>query len=73
MAPDAEAALIWIRKAAEQGLGEAMYELGVRYERGTGSAPSGEEALRWYEKAADAGIAAARPALRRLSGAVKNK
>lgn len=48
----AEAA-VWYRKAAEQGLAEAQYELGTMYREGQGVPQDYVEAARWYRKAGD--------------------
>jgi len=52
-------AFIWLRKAAEQGLGSAQSNLGVLYSSGRGVTKSYEEAVRWYHKAAEQNIAVA--------------
>src|SRR5437763_10405072 len=40
------------REAAEQGLAEAQFRVGLMYENGQGVARDDGEALRWYRKAA---------------------
>lgn len=49
-----EAADLWI-KAANKGLAEAQYALGLLYEEGRGVGKSEDEALKWYNKAAEQG------------------
>jgi TPR repeat protein len=44
-----------IREAAEQGDAEAQWELGRRYEHGTGVDQDQTEAVKWYRKAAEQG------------------
>jgi hypothetical protein len=51
---DVEAAR-WYRKAADQGLALAQYNLGLMFEQGRGVAQSDVQAARWYRKAADQG------------------
>jgi TPR repeat protein len=46
-----------LRKAAEEGDGLAMLNLGEAYRLGQGVRPSAQDALSWYRKAGDAGIA----------------
>ena len=52
---DDQAALGWIRKAADQGYGPAENELGLMYRIGQGVTPDKQEAVRWYLKAAKHG------------------
>ena len=61
-----EKAVEWYRKAAEQGLARAQYNLGCMYENGTGVAQSYEKAVEWYQKAADQGFEDAMVAFNRL-------
>ncbi|MDB4723205.1 sel1 repeat family protein [Akkermansiaceae bacterium] len=56
---DAEEAVKWYRKAADQGNATAQYNLGLSYDYGEGVEKDAEEAVKWYRKAADQGIAAA--------------
>lgn len=49
----------YFKQAAELGLPEAEYNLGLMYEMGKGTEVDKAEALRWYEKAADQGDAEA--------------
>ena len=48
-------AVKYLRKAAELGLPDAMYDLGECYANGHGIAANSQEALKWINKAADAG------------------
>ncbi len=45
----------YLRQAAELGLPDAMFDLGVRYEKGDGVVSNIQTALKWINKAADAG------------------
>ncbi len=45
-----------IRKAAEQGLTDAQYNLGVMYDKGKGVTRNYAQAVAWYRKAAEQGI-----------------
>jgi TPR repeat protein len=49
----------WYRKAAEQNLAEAQYNLGVCYGKGEGVAEDQVEAVKWYRKAAEQNYATA--------------
>jgi len=49
----------WFRKAAEQGLAKAQFNLGVSYQNGTGVPKDYNEAAKWYRKAAEQGMAEA--------------
>jgi TPR repeat protein len=53
---DAEAAR-WYRKAADQGISEAQYNLGNMFAQGRGVAQSDAVATMWFRKAADQGHA----------------
>ena len=44
-----------IRKLAENGDANAMYELGALYHNGRGTEQDFKEAMKWYRKAADMG------------------
>jgi S1-C subfamily serine protease len=55
---DAEAAR-WYRRAAEQGLAVAQFDLGVMYSLGEGMRRNDTEAVRWYRLAAEQDDAAA--------------
>ena len=46
-----------VRKAAEQGLAEAQYNLGVMYQHGGGVDVNYKKAIEWFEKAAEQGVA----------------
>jgi TPR repeat protein len=48
-----EEAVIWYRKAAEQGFAGAQNNLAVMYEKGLGVPKDESEALKWYRKAAE--------------------
>ena len=50
-------ALIWHRKAAEQGYAESQYNLGVMYANVQGVPQDDKQALSWFRKAADQGYA----------------
>ena len=51
---DAQAAQ-WFRKAAEQGVAQAQYNLAVMYAKGRGVRQDGEQAVQWFRKAAEQG------------------
>ena len=46
----------WYRKAADQGLAEAQYNLGVAYLEGSGVGKDRAEAAKWFRRAADQGM-----------------
>ena len=48
-------AVKYLKKAAELGLPDAMFDLGECYANGHGIAANSQEALKWINKAADAG------------------
>ena len=52
-------ALIWYRKAAEQGEAFAQHNLALMYQNGLGVPQDYAQALIWYRKAANRGVAAA--------------
>jgi hypothetical protein len=52
---DSVEAVKWYRKAAEQGLALAQYNLGVMYEDGEGVRQDYETTLQWYSKSAQQG------------------
>jgi TPR repeat protein len=56
-------ALVWRRKAAEQGVGSAQYDLGLDYAYGRGTKPDPAEAARWWMLAAAQGLAIAQKSL----------
>ena len=47
--------LQYLRQAAELGMPDAMFDLGIRYEKGDGVVANIQTALIWINKAADAG------------------
>ncbi len=53
---DSAEAAKWYRKAAEQGLAAAQFNLAVIYAGGDGVPPDHAEAARWYRKAAGQGM-----------------
>jgi TPR repeat protein len=55
-----EEAVLWYRKAADQGHASAQNSLGVMYMSGLGVKSDCAEAVRWYAKAAAQGFEAAR-------------
>jgi len=52
---DYERAAFWFRKAADQGVANAAYNLGVLQHQGLGTKQDLNEAIRWYTKAAKLG------------------
>mmetsp|Transcript_61816 Transcript_61816/g.139918 ORF Transcript_61816/g.139918 Transcript_61816/m.139918 type:complete len:92 (+) Transcript_61816:179-454(+) len=50
-------ALVWYRKAADQGDAHAQCNLGVMYLKGQGVVQSYKDAVLWYRKAANQGDA----------------
>jgi hypothetical protein len=52
-------AVVWYRKAAEQGDASAMFNLGIMYDHGRGVPQDYAQAALWYRKAAEQGFAAA--------------
>ena len=65
-------ALKCYRKAANQGLAEAQYHLGLCYENGNGIRKNKTTAKTWYQKAADQGFKEAKTKLKEIEGASKN-
>jgi len=59
VAKDEVEAVKWYRKAAEQNLAQAQYNLGVSYANGLGVAKDEAQAVSWYRKAADQNLAQA--------------
>jgi hypothetical protein len=53
----------WFLKAADQGLAEAQYNLGVIYHHGQGVPQDYGTAIEWFRKAADQGLANAQLSL----------
>ncbi len=58
-------AVYWYRKAAEQGLADAMNNLGVCYYNGKGVRQDYAQAVYWYRKAAKKGDKVAQYNLRK--------
>ncbi len=58
-----EQAVDFFRKAAEQGLATAQFNLGVCYDYGKGVSQDYNEAVKWYRKAAEQGHASAQCSL----------
>ena len=56
---DKRKAVEWYRKAAEQGIAVAQFNLAVCYGDGEGTAVNKPEAFHWYKAAAEQGIAVA--------------
>ncbi len=56
---DQQAALVWLRRAAANGVLDAKNNLGVAYSDGNGVAIDLREAARWFREAADGGHALA--------------
>jgi TPR repeat protein len=61
-----EEAILYFRKAAEQGHAEAQLRLGSNYEFGEGVAKNPLEAAKWYRKVAEQGNLGAQMALARM-------
>ena len=61
-----EEAIKWFEKAAQRGLAQAQFNLGVAYEIGYGVTQDKEEAVKWYTKAAQQGFAPAQEVLNEL-------
>ena len=59
-------AVKWFRKAADQGILQAQYDLGVMYANGDGVPENDAEAVNWYRKAADSGLVEAQYELARM-------
>jgi hypothetical protein len=59
VAKNEEHAAHWFRKAADGGLAEAQYNLGLMYERGRGVPKDERDAAAWYSRAAAGGQSAA--------------
>jgi localization factor PodJL len=53
--PDYANAVTWFRKAAEHGVSDSQYNLGVLYARGIGTAKNLEESYEWFALAAAQG------------------
>src|SRR6185436_5324092 len=52
---DANAAVVWLRKAADQGLPQAQYNLGLLHEHGQVLPRSQVDATAWFKQAAEQG------------------
>ena len=59
MPQDYKEAVRLYRRAAEQGVAKAQYNLGVMYDVGDGVSQDYKEAVRWYRRAAEQGYARA--------------
>lgn len=55
-ARDYKKAYLWLRKAADQNLGEAQYKLGTMYQDGLGLEKDSKEAEKWFLKAEENGF-----------------
>jgi hypothetical protein len=53
---DDKEAVKWFRLAAETGLAQAQYNLGVMYGDGEGVPQDDKEAVKWYQLAAEQGV-----------------
>ncbi|MNI90771.1 Localization factor PodJL [compost metagenome] len=60
IAKDEQQAVIWYRKAAEQGFADAQFLLGLYYELGKGVTKNDQQAVYWYRQAAKQGKEEAR-------------
>ena len=59
LAKDDEEAIVWLRKAAEQGNIEGQFNLGIAYYHGLGVKKDITEAVKWFGKAAKQGYSEA--------------
>jgi TPR repeat protein len=64
-------AVKWYHKAAEKGIDEAQYDLGVAYARGIGVAQNTPEALKWFRRAAAQDYGPAKTQIRKLESKSK--
>jgi TPR repeat protein len=55
----------WYRKAAEQGVETAQYNLGMMYDDGKGVPQDRTEAAKWHRKSAEQGYADAKEWLKK--------
>jgi localization factor PodJL len=55
VAPDYPTAVHWFSEAANRGLADSQYNLGILYESGLGVPSSSVEAYKWYALAARTG------------------
>ena len=53
---DDQQAVLWYRKAAEQGHADAQYRLGSMYDQGKGVDEDDQQAVLWYRRAAEQGV-----------------
>jgi TPR repeat protein len=67
VAQDYVEAVSWYKKAAEQGLATAQYNLGLCYEYGKCVEQNYKTAMSWYKKAAKQGYSAAQDKLNKAS------
>lgn len=65
---DEREAVEWFKKAAEQGLADAQYNLGYMYYNGCGVEKDVDEAVQWLNKAAAQGHSGAKGALKMILG-----
>ena len=63
---DYKQAVYWYSKAAEQGLAEAQYNLGLCYYEGKGVPQDYKQAVYWLSKAAEQGLAEAQESLKKI-------
>ena len=56
LSKDYTKALYWYRASASYNYPEALYNLGICYQQGTGVEQSNDEALKWFLKAAEKGV-----------------
>jgi TPR repeat protein len=56
----------WYQQAAEQGLADAQFAIGILYHTGKGTLPDVNEAEKWYRRAADQGLGQAQLKLARM-------
>ena len=54
---DSKEAIMWLKRAADQGYAAARYNLGLKYDKGRGVPQDYGEAMMWYRLAADQGYA----------------
>ena len=62
-------ALLWLRKAGEQGQAEAQYQLGNLHREGKGTPRDLLQASKWYRKAAERGHLEAKRSFKELTSA----
>ena len=66
VAKDEQEAVVWIRRAADQGLADAQFILGLMHLKGKGVAQDPKQAAAWLCRAADQDHAQAKAALQKL-------